>query len=782
MGKAGLALFGCCPQHLRDNGHSHLHFYIRGKQQRKNHPQFWRFRVLPVGWFAVVLFINISLLSWYLLTFRKSSHQYSHPRTDLPQTKVQFATIIRCTYSTAIFEPDQHVDPIIEKDFVSTFYTTFQKRIGEASNPGPLQIDQYKIGFVNPTTVLHRHSAISDLDVDLLGMAETSATKPVQLKVQAQLKKYGISSHWSTPVDNHRSMINEQTSLRGVAAGVAFVGRIPIRTLRDPLPTSVMQSSRLMLAYAQLGATTILTAVFYGLASGNDHAKEETNDLLEVLIEYIIEHPGPVVLMGDFNHDPVSLPALEKLRKAGYTSILEIHQHLYETDMPKTYQEATTRDLMFFSTELAGLVTDIQVLKNTEFPGHCPVIVELSLPLGGITKQMWRVPKNFMELAPSKVLIEHEFKSLPPLILQDDAMENLQRWTYKVERAVDKALKTQHRIDPITQPNNGLPKNYQGKFSPTTLRAAAFRSFAPQARVGDFEPDVEIRSILATQQVRQVRRIQSLRRRMIKLATYDEVWDRTWRDLQHEWQAVLKAPGFGASFVQWISQTLGWPFITMQLPTRDILEGLEEAVKAQLQHTTQEDQKRAIQNRYINQQIDHHYNYDRQAFHKIREPPHQYIQALAITFEADVVVFQQDLKYVEVQANLEFCPTIGTIAKTPKGDGIVLESDCNRVLFKWKSLPEILPLEIGQRIPFTFTTSGMQPNDIHAALKQYWQPLWNRDTEHEAQSEAAWPDIAAHLQQHPIPKITDHFNISSLEVWKKVIKNTNTKSVPGADG
>ena len=375
--------------------------------------------------------------------------------------------------------------------------------------------------------MLHRQSAISDLDVDILGMAETSATKPVQLQVQAQLKRYGLTSHWSTPVDNHRSMINEQISLRGVAAGVAFVGRIPIRTLRDPLPTTVMQSSRVLLAYAQFGATTILTAVFYGLAAGNEQAKEETNNLLEVLIEYIIAHPGPVVLMGDFNHDPESLPALQKLQNAGYTSITKIHHHLYGVDMPKTYQEATTRDLMYFSTEIAGLITDIQVLKDTEFPGHCPVIVELSLPLGGITKQMWRVPQNFMELAPSPVLLEHEYNSLPSLILQEDAMENLQRWTHKVERAVDKAIQTQHKIDPITQPNKGLPKNYQGKFSPSALRTAAFRSFAPKARVGDFEPDAEIRSIIATQQVRQVRRLQSLRRRMTKLAGVGQNMART---------------------------------------------------------------------------------------------------------------------------------------------------------------------------------------------------------------------------------------------------------------
>ena len=188
-----------------------------------------------------------------------------------------------------------------------------------------------------------------------------------------------------------------------------LVSKIPVRILRDPLPPPVVQSSRVMLAYAQLGATTILPVVFYGLASGNDQAREETNNLLEVVADYLLEHPGPVLLMGDFNHDPSTFSALGRLQQAGYASIHDLHQHLYEESMPKTYQEATTRDLMFFSTELSGLVTQIQVVKDTEFPSPCPVIVELTLPLGGITKQMWSIPKNFMELSPSQVLLQHEY-------------------------------------------------------------------------------------------------------------------------------------------------------------------------------------------------------------------------------------------------------------------------------------------------------------------------------------------------------------------------------------
>lgn len=121
--------------------------------------------------------------------------------------------------------------------------------------------------------------------------------------------------------------------------------------------------------------------------------------------------------MGDFNHDPDNLPALEKLQQAGYQSTLTLYESIYNEKIPKTYQEATTRDLMFFSTELAGHLTAIRVCKDTEFPGHCPVLAELSLPIGGITKKMWNIPKSFLELAPLPSLLEQEYNNLPRLNL-----------------------------------------------------------------------------------------------------------------------------------------------------------------------------------------------------------------------------------------------------------------------------------------------------------------------------------------------------------------------------
>ena len=86
--------------------------------------------------------------------------------------------------------------------------------------------------------------------------------------------------------------------------------------------------------------------------------------------------------------------------------------------MPCTYRGQSTRDLMIFSTELAGLVTSIQISNDHPFPGHSPVEITMQLPQGGLTKQMWRIPKDWTELQPNPQLIEYTYGELGPFDTQ----------------------------------------------------------------------------------------------------------------------------------------------------------------------------------------------------------------------------------------------------------------------------------------------------------------------------------------------------------------------------
>ena len=663
---------------------------------------------------------------------------------------------------------------------IHTSYFTIPTRIGEADHPGPKEHETFAVGFVNPTTVLNRENALCALNVDLLAMAETSATKITQNQVRKNMKTRGYTTLWSLPVDSHREMLNGQESYRGVASGVAIASRLPVRPYRDPQPTEILTSSRLTFAYVQFGATTILVGSFYGLASGNDMAQQQTNNLLEYAAETMLAHPGPTMILGDFNHDLHSLPAIEKLTQAGYVSILDLHQQIYGQKMPHTYQESTTRDLMIFSTELAAAVVKIQILKDTEFPNHAPVIAHLQLPQGGLSKKIWQTPKNWMELGPNSELQSLAYDQLEPIQLSNDFEANLQMWNEKVEQTMDMAIHMQHQLNPDEQPHTKLPKAYRGRANqrkPTTQR---FRTFVPRARIGDYEPDFEIRSFKTTQIVRQLRRIQSLRRRVQKLATYDQVWQRTWDGLQTEWRAIIKAKGFGEPFHHWICNALQWPFVTMTLPQMEILQAIEEAVQNYLKQKSQEDQKLRQENRWINQQIDHLYNYDRKAYASIREPPLQFIQSLTTNWQVTAIVDQireNSLDLTQIVGNI---PTIGAICRIDNHQAVVSEFGENHFQIHWIHSPP--NLVVGQLLTFQIESRGMQPSDIHRALDNYWQPIWNRDTTAESTDVHQWEEFGTILDQLDLPQINSAIDTTSLELWQQVLAQTNSQSAPGADG
>ena len=498
--------------------------------------------------------------------------------------------------------------------------------------------------------------------------------------------------------------------------------------------------------------------------------------------EVLLSHHGPALLCGDFNHDLQQLPASQLLRQAGYVSILDLHQMLYGTTMPCTFKEQSTRDLILVSTELVGHVTSIGVQQHREFPGHKPVIVTFDLPKGGLTKRMWKAPSNWQELQPKKELIAKSYEQLPDLTFTSDSMMDLQQWSRKVEDSVDMAIAMHHDLDSNTQPYSGLPSEYRGRFQPSNITTKHFRSFAPKARQGDFEPFTEVKTIKATQYVRQLRRLQSLRRRMLKVRTYPMVWHSTWVGLEAEWQAVLAAPGFHGSFTQWVCYHLQWPFLPHTLPNVDILEALEEAVQSLVNHKLKIDADRHQKKMFVNHQIDHLFNFDRDSYSKLREPPTQFIQALqtehTLTCQIQAVhdgfVYGQIHGRVPTRAHMEFWWGDQQLQATCDQDYILAANQA--------SWPNELSTQIGTNFQITIRYLGMQPTDIHDALEQYWKPIWQRDTHEQATDAQAWEEFQQILDSTRLPALVEHFDHTSLRLWWQVPQDSNFHSAPGSDG
>lgn len=380
-------------------------------------------------------------------------------------------------------------------------------RIGEAKNPGPTQQekDHFRLALVNPTTILHRKQDLLQLNADAIALSETSATSKAQWETIPDFRSCQYTCHFSAPVDNQKQRLDGDTSLRGQAAGTAVIARIPMRSYRHSEEITPIFQTRIQYVFLQMGSVTVLLCVISGFRQNQLQSRTNTDTLLQEAANLLTSHPGPSILLRDINHDLETLDSWQTFQDAGFRSSKDIYTTVHETEMPPTYLESTTRDLGIFSPELVPFIQQITVDKSSVFPGHHPVLFDLMMPAGGITKTIWKVPKDWTELGVNQAILEDTYEQMENLHITGNFEEDIRLWSKKVENAVDQTLTIQKDIDP-RQTHSFLPKQYKGRCFPIQCKEQRFRAFAPKARQGDFEPNAEIRSVQATQPLRQARR------------------------------------------------------------------------------------------------------------------------------------------------------------------------------------------------------------------------------------------------------------------------------------
>ena len=131
-----------------------------------------------------------------------------------------------------------------------------------------------------------------------------------------------------------------------------------------------------------------------------------------------------------------------------------------------------------------------------------------------------------------------------------------QIWSQQTEKAVDEALQTQNRLDPLRFPQTCLPSSHKGRCVPEKIRLPQPRQSVKTDRHGGFTPPCEVFHLKTKLKVRrQVRRIKTLIRRFKSLpagTSDDPVIADSLRDASLEWKKILNAKGYGSSWSRWI--------------------------------------------------------------------------------------------------------------------------------------------------------------------------------------------------------------------------------------
>ena len=124
--------------------------------------------------------------------------------------------------------------------------------------------------------------------------------------------------------------------------------------------------------------------------------------------------------------------------------------------------------------------------------------------------------------------------------------QDLSSWGQIVESTVDAGLRKG------THQTEGLPKRFRGRCKPKKAVLAPWPARTRLATNGDYHPIVEPVTFQGNSMVPQLRRLQSLQRRLCQCQQYEIIWHRTLQNLQEEWMAILSFRFQGQAFPTWV--------------------------------------------------------------------------------------------------------------------------------------------------------------------------------------------------------------------------------------
>lgn len=351
-------------------------------------------------------------------------------------------------------------------------------RVGEASNPGPTR-DQvrhdsraFRVGLINPTTVYQKEDDLLALGADILCLAETAATKSVQVAFNEAIKHTSYKMVWTLPIFDKFCKDDHWTScsFRGEALGAAIMVRHPFRPLRDALNPVTEESRRVVSTVVNCGSFDILVISVYFQAGKTVESKVVNNLLLQDVYIHAMGTNMPFIVAGDFNIEVHRLEAFACFAAMGCIELFQYHRRTFGFDLPPTCKESTRNDTMIVHPLILPFISRIQVGDQFTFADHRPVLVDLTFPAVSISEKQWFVPKSWTLFEIDKQVFERKFRSRAlPVHVTDtddetlDPARLLNQWSHCVEQAVNDTLRHSHTVNPLRYPTPSLPRQFRGR-------------------------------------------------------------------------------------------------------------------------------------------------------------------------------------------------------------------------------------------------------------------------------------------------------------------------------
>eukprot|EP00435_Cladocopium_sp_Y103_P041521 s66_g11.t1 len=601
-------------------------------------------------------------------------------------------------------------------------------------------------------------------------MSETAATAVVQKQFAAEIRKSQCRMLWSPPVEPHCQTNQSQTHARGKASGVAVCSKIPARPVREALPDQWATCTRYLHTVIQLGQSHCQLVVLYCKPTCQADAIDYNNQLMSFALQQISLVPLPYLILGDFNMALETFDAWPMLEAKGCRALNQLYPGLYSTQMPQTCMEATRPDNAVISPSLVPLVSRIEVLDTTWFATHRPVMFELSLPGPVLFAKRLKCPKSFVQLD----IPTDQWENMQDFTGTMQAATTIQQWGEAVEANVDFCLRQGHGSQ------SKLTAAYRGRCQSVSFVRTPVMSPTKVAAPGSYEPSSEVLTVATRRKVTQVRRLESIWRRLKKLALEATPAEKTTVDIALEWKAALKSHAFGVPFLHWLCLQHGFDSPSWPLPQPDWMYDALQFARYHVEAALKQDAKIYRHKTEYKQFLDQ-FNHNKAAYALVRGPGLPRVHEIGRTHQSEAIVVPspdglQHCVYLDEEDASNFSTDYALAIDDTTATVVAIEDHCLHVR----------TLEPKHEWPEASTISQSQlaiaPADLAMHLDRFWKPIWNRDQPsldfiEQPTDVFSFHELLSHLPAHPQISI----DMLCQESWTAAIKKLKAHSAIGTD-
>lgn len=298
-----------------------------------------------------------------------------------------------------------------------------------------------------------------------------------------------------------------------------------------------------------------------------------------------------------------------------------------------------------------------------------------------------------------------------------------------------------------------------------------------QAWGGHYTPQTDHPSVHLKQLTTQIRRIQSLKHRVVKKERLGQL-EYLDNQLAEEWDKIMRAVGFQGGFACWMGQFVELTPVPLEVPDSAYLYDLEQILRF---HT---DDKVAILNRQSKEHskfmmhLDQKLYGKKEAFRKIREVGPGTLTQIKTTYTTQAKVVQQPGDGT-IQLQLDNLDTID-LEQTFRINGSIADPIDFHPPFLDVMLHES-ELRFEPEVELTQERSSVDPNDLAKELNQYWSQFWLSHDWNSIHDQDAWPDFTRLLEgMRAFPPIVMQTN--SVQLWQSAIKKLKSTTSRGICG